>query len=107
VNILPEIPLLLSGYIDFRADLALTEAMYLGHPVVATDCPSGPDELLAGGRIAPLVPVGDDAALACALASVLDRPPDADRLRAAVADYHPTASTAHYLEVLEGEPGPR
>jgi len=86
---------------------ALTEAMYLGRPVVATDCPSGPDELLAGGRIAPLVPVGDDAALARALASVLDRPPDADRLRAAVADYHPAASTAHYLEVLEGEPGPR
>jgi glycosyltransferase involved in cell wall biosynthesis len=84
---------------------ALTEAMYLGRPVVATDCPSGPAELLADGRIAPLVPVGDDAALVHALASVLDRPPDPDRLRAAVADYHPAASTAHYLEVLEGAPG--
>jgi len=84
---------------------ALTEAMHLGRSVVATDCPSGPAELLAGGRLAPLVAVGDDDGLARALASVLDRPPDADRLRAAVADYHPAVSTAHYLEVLEGESG--
>lgn len=83
---------------------ALTEAMYLGRPVVATDCPSGPAEVLDGGRIAPLVPVGDDAALAQAMASALDAPPAPERLRAAVSDFHPEVSTAHYLTVLGVEP---
>lgn len=79
---------------------ALTEAMHLGRPVVATDCSSGPNELLDGGRIAPLIPIGDDAALACAISSTLARPPEPQRLRAAVAEYHPKVSTARYLEVL-------
>ena len=37
----------------------LTEALALGTPSVATDCPSGPREVLDGGRYGPLVPVGD------------------------------------------------
>lgn len=79
---------------------ALTEAMHLGRPVVATDCPSGPREVLDGGRIAPLVPVGDDGALARAMAAALDQPQDAAALREAVAAYQPSVSTARYLEVL-------
>ena len=48
----------------------LTEAMALGIPVVSTDCPSGPRELLNAGRIAPLVDMGDAEALAQAFISV-------------------------------------
>ena len=63
----------------------LTEAMALGIPVVATDCPSGPAELLDGGRYGPLVPVGNVAALAGAIAATLARPLPAAVLRSAVS----------------------
>jgi glycosyltransferase involved in cell wall biosynthesis len=45
----------------------LIEALYCGPPIVATDCPSGPREILAGGRHGSLVPVGDVTALTQAI----------------------------------------
>ena len=79
---------------------ALTEALYLGAPVVSTDCRSGPREILDGGRIAPLVPVGDDAALARAILATLQSPPDRGTLRAAAGEYTLERSAARYLELL-------
>lgn len=42
----------------------LIESMACGTPVVATNCPSGPYEILDGGRFGALSPVGDPVALA-------------------------------------------
>lgn len=55
----------------------LIEAMYCGTPVVSTDCPSGPDEILRGGRYGRLIEVGDAAAMAEAISAGLagDIPP--------------------------------
>ena len=49
----------------------LIQALSLGTPVVSTDCPSGPDEILDGGRLGALVPVGDAAAMADAIVTAL------------------------------------
>lgn len=82
---------------------ALTEALALGVPVVATDCPSGPREILDGGRLAPLVPVGDAQALSIAMRKVLCHPPEAEGLRRAAAEYSMDRSSRRYLAVLLGD----
>lgn len=57
----------------------LVEALYCGPPIVATDCPSGPREILRNGDFGRLVPVGDPEVLAEAIGDALDgkisRPP--------------------------------
>jgi glycosyltransferase involved in cell wall biosynthesis len=68
--------------------------------VVSTDCPSGPRELLNGGNIAPLVPMGDIAALSAAILSTLSNPPEAAMLVNAVKDYHQDVSARRYLHAL-------
>lgn len=50
---------------------ALIQAMACGLPVVSTDCPSGPSELIEDQKNGLLVPVGDNRALARALSKLL------------------------------------
>ena len=80
----------------------LAESMALGVPVVSTDCPSGPREILAGGRYGPLVPVGDTDALAKAMLETLANPLDKALLKNAVSNYTVEMSSRRYLEVLLG-----
>ena len=78
----------------------LTEALALGLPSVATDCPSGPRELLAGGRYGALVAVGDHVGLAEAMLATLEAPLPAGQLRQAVSDYTAEAAALGYLGAL-------
>ena len=78
----------------------LVEAMACGCPVVSTDCPSGPDEILATGRYGRLVPVGDDAALADAMAATLDMKTDREALRARAREFDVERAVTRYLDVL-------
>ncbi|MDE2058360.1 MAG: glycosyltransferase [candidate division NC10 bacterium] len=82
--------------------MVVAEAMACGCSVVSTDCPSGPAEILDGGTYGPLVPVGDDAALANAILSVLETPPDPNRLRARAALFSVDHAADCCLELLLG-----
>lgn len=79
---------------------ALTEALALGIPSVSTDCPSGPVEILDGGRFGPLIDVGDAEGMARAMQAVLQAPPAAEVLRAAVEEYRASTSARRYLELM-------
>ncbi len=79
----------------------LTEAMALGTPVVATDCPSGPREILDNGRFGPLVPIGDAAALSAAMLQTLDHPQPRQTLIDAMHEYTQEISASRYLELLK------
>lgn len=60
----------------------LIEALACGATVVATDCPSGPWDILAGGRHGQLVPVGDAVEMAQAIVHAIDHPQDRNASRA-------------------------
>jgi glycosyltransferase involved in cell wall biosynthesis len=81
----------------------LVEALACGCPVVATDCRSGPREILDNGRYGRLVPVGDHEALAKAILETLDNPDfPADRqtrLQRAM-EFSVDAAVDKYLKVL-------
>jgi glycosyltransferase involved in cell wall biosynthesis len=81
---------------------ALTEALALGVPVVATDCPSGPREILEGGKVGPLVPVGDAELMAEAIKKILSFPPERDFLKRAAETFTMENSCRRYFELLLG-----
>ena len=77
----------------------IAEALACGCPVVSTDCPSGPAEILEHGSTGPLAPVGDDVSPADAIFAVLSTPPDRDRLRARSAMFSADCAAEQYLRV--------
>lgn len=90
--------LVLSSRFESLANVVI-EAMAIGTPVIATDCPSGPSEALDGGRYGTLVPVGDVDRLATAMRDILrDRPPN---VPATWLEQFSTRSSAdRYLELM-------
>jgi glycosyltransferase involved in cell wall biosynthesis len=80
--------------------VALIEALACGTPVVATDCPSGPREVLGDTDAGTLVPVGAVSEMADAIATQLDHPPDQAALTRMIEPYRIPSSAAAYLQVL-------
>jgi glycosyltransferase involved in cell wall biosynthesis len=78
----------------------LIEALLAGCPVVSTDCPSGPGEILEGGRHGELVPVDDAKALADAMERRLDAPRGSEELVSRARDFSVERSVDRYLSLL-------
>jgi len=90
--------ILSSDYEGFPA--VLVEALGAGVPVVATDCSPAIAGIVAKGD-GVLVPVGDQAAMATAIETSLDRPPpDRQRLAASVERYRLEQSAAAYRDLF-------
>jgi len=78
----------------------LAEALALGTPVVSTDCPHGPREILEDGRYGPLVPVGDADSLAAAIMATLANPLPKEQLKARGQVFSAQASALGYMRAL-------
>lgn len=78
----------------------IVEALAQGLPVVSTDCPSGPAEILENGRWGRLVPVGDAAALAAAMDQALGATHDRTALRRRAKDFAPEIAAKKYLDLM-------
>ena len=77
----------------------LVEAMACGLPVVSTDCPSGPNEILEDGKWGELVPVGDVELLSKAIIKVMSKPSKID-VKERASFFSVENSVNKYLELL-------
>jgi glycosyltransferase involved in cell wall biosynthesis len=74
----------------------LIEAMASGCPVVSTDCPSGPREILNDGEYGQLTPVGNVEEITAAVEQTLEDPVDSSTLRERADDFAPTVVLNEY-----------
>ncbi|SMO90577.1 glycosyltransferase [Halorubrum cibi] len=81
--------------------LVLIEAMACGTPVVSTDCPNGPSEILMNGEYGDLTPVGDSEALKDALLRILKDPIDPEKLQQRARYFSIREATAQYEGLFE------
>jgi glycosyltransferase involved in cell wall biosynthesis len=77
----------------------LIEAMACGTPVVSTDCPHGPREILENGRYGELVPVDNEELLACAIERTIQAPVDKKTLVQSAQRYSVEASRSAFLDL--------
>lgn len=78
----------------------LVEAMMCGCTPVATDCPTGPREVLQDGKYGYLVPMRNPVALASGIEQALDHPIPGGRLAEAVRPFEEGAVIERHFAVL-------
>jgi glycosyltransferase involved in cell wall biosynthesis len=76
----------LSSYVEGLPNV-LVEAMACGCTAVATDCPTGPREVLNGGEYGYMVPMNDPIAMAEAIQKALENPMPAESLENAILPF--------------------
>jgi glycosyltransferase involved in cell wall biosynthesis len=79
----------------------LVEAMACGTPVVSTNCPGGPSEILEHGEYGELVPVGDHEELAKAIERTLENPIPSSVLVSRAMDFNYKQITRQYADLMD------
>ncbi|MEX0771806.1 MAG: glycosyltransferase [Balneolales bacterium] len=77
----------------------LIQAMACGCPVVSTDCPSGPEEILSNPEYGKLVPVSDPEKLSIAILSSLTQNHDINRITSRAAEFSVDKAVSAYLKL--------
>ena len=78
----------------------ITEALACGTPVVSTDCPSGPAEILCHSKYGSLVPVGNAQALSDAITQALEQAHDKNLMMKRANEFIPEIVAKKYLSLL-------
>jgi glycosyltransferase involved in cell wall biosynthesis len=78
----------------------LVEAMACGCPVISTDCPTGPREILADGKYGTLVPVGEPKMMADTISETLSGD-ELPNVRDRASDFSVEAIATQYESVME------
>ena len=89
----------LSSYVEGLPNV-LVEAIESGCTPVATDCPTGPAEVLQNGRLGALIPVHDPAAMAAAILKALDCPMSPEARSQAIAPFREDVVINQHKQVL-------
>lgn len=79
----------------------VAEALACGAPVVATDCPSGPAEILGCGKYGTLIPIADPTAMSTAILKMLDAPIDRSLLIARSQIFGRDRIVEQYVALIE------
>ncbi|WP_238431891.1 glycosyltransferase family 4 protein [Streptomyces cavernae] len=84
--------------------MTIIEAMHAGVPVVATDCPHGPGEIITDGTDGLLVPQGDAEAIAAGLLKLMDNADERRRMgeaaRVTAQKYAPRKVAGQYESLI-------
>jgi glycosyltransferase involved in cell wall biosynthesis len=78
----------------------IVEAIACGTPVVATDCPGGPSEIIDDGTYGQLVPVGDHEALSEAITATLANPMEERHLLERAQQFEYERITEAHIDLL-------
>jgi glycosyltransferase involved in cell wall biosynthesis len=79
----------------------LVQALAAGVPIVSTDCPDGPAEILDDGKYGLLTPVGDTEAMGAAMDRALKMPRTPEIQRARARDFSVESIAQRYLDFFE------
>jgi len=90
----------LSSYAEGLPNV-LVEAMACGCTPVATDCPTGPREVLKGGEYGYLIPMRDPEAMANAIQKALEHPMSPEQLKEAIEPFTEDRVIQKHQSVLE------
>ncbi|MFP9193674.1 glycosyltransferase [Natrialbaceae archaeon A-CW1-1] len=79
----------------------LIEALGCGCPIVATECSSGPPEILGNGEYGELVPTKNDQELANSILKILSNPPDSEKLQKRSEDFSSDEISREYMKLIK------